>query len=439
MYNYVESQIELINAFNSFEKLFDYQKNYLDVKLNTIQMRLDENETLWHLTICPLDDLKSLASDSTHTINDSNLTNDDYVNVEYNRKIHDLNGILKKCAQVCDKLNVSKQEYRQFASRIEIDKNTLQSEFDNEIKLYDKLNEAKPNPFTNKSSASYDDTDTDTDDDDDYNDDDDDFWSTNENKIKSSNQDSGNFVCKTENNQRLLKIVNNRLKFLLGEFECLNEKLKLYRCCLRFEQEKNQLWNLVKEYHVRQNAIDQNCARNDLEILENIVRLKIDDSKRRLEPNELNFVLRNLFTDNGSEIGLVMKSIEKNVPISSYMNQMKVKLERIWTMLKNFQSNDQLAEHEKDDLNTQLTQIETQLNFYESHGVIIGCVLEVLNNMLVEVKQKLVCKSSLLENLIELMTKLETEYSPFIEILERTYRCVYLDKNQNFKDNDCNE
>jgi thymidylate synthase len=159
LYNNVQNEKDLMNAFTLFEKLFKYQKNLVETKKTLFQTYMLDREQINKNSTDALNRMRQTNEElekKREAFVRAKATNLDEINKEFNTTIDEINAKIEKLKKEIDETLVEKKKFEDSLIKTNLSSTTVDSDYLKKMEvlsdLENKLVEIrkKENPFLSK-------------------------------------------------------------------------------------------------------------------------------------------------------------------------------------------------------------------------------------------------------------------------------------------------
>ena len=441
LYNNVQNEKDLMNAFTLFEKLFKYQKNLIETKKTLFQTYLFDQEKVNKNSVEALNRMQQNHEDSENKELSrvrAKANNLDEINKEYNAVIDEINAKIEVIKKEIDEILVEKKKYEDELIKIDLSSKTVDPLYLKETEVLNDL-ESKLAEITEKEREAILKQVTNIEVNRDSNfercladlkkegiiipeEDKKDFklafinFSKNFHQYKLFRED----IHKRSND---IKIEYEQLLEQLTQF---NSIIQNFRVISNSENLKNKIWELIKYNHKLKNPNDENSKPKEIEYLKEILFIKLvlkdDDNDRNVRDikKALDLIKKNVRGENElvSKLEVNPKYIEKFVEdiIDGFKTRIKDKKTELDELEKNSDKNAEIIK----TIESQINDFKMEIDNYKDNKREINNILEALDGIRKAVKEKYL-KSRVLGDLKSMIKLIIEVYIPNINIMRIEY------------------
>ena len=441
LYNNVQNEKDLMNAFTLFEKLFKYQKNLIETKKTLFQTYLFDQEKVNKNSVEALNRMQQNHEDSENKELSrvrAKANNLDEINKEYNAVIDEINAKIEVIKKEIDEILVEKKKYEDELIKIDLSSKTVDPLYLKETEVLNDL-ESKLAEITEKEREAILKQVTNIEVNRDSNfercladlkkegiiipdEDKKDFKLAFINFSKNFHQ----YKLFREDIQKRSNDIKIEYEQLLEQLTQFNSIIQNFRVISNSENLKNKIWELIKYNHNLENPNDENSNLNDIEYLKKILFIKLDlkddvnDRDVRDIKKALDLIKKNVRGVNElvSKLEVNPKYIEKFVEdiIDGFKKRRKDKKKDLDELDKNSDKN--VVEIKK--IESQIDKFEMEIENYRDNKSEINNILEALDGIRKAVKEKYL-KSRVLEDLKSMIKLIKEVYIPNINTMKNEY------------------
>ena len=441
LYNNVQNEKDLMNAFTLFEKLFKYQKNLIETKKTLFQTYLFDQEKVNKNSVEALNRMQQNHEDSENKEFfrvRAKANNLDEINKEYNTVIDEINAKIEVIKKEIDEILVEKKKYEDELIKIDLSSKTVDPLYLKETEVLNDL-ESKLAEITEKEREAILKQVTNIEVNRDSNfercladlkkegiiipdEDKKDFKLAFINFSKNFHQ----YKLFREDIQKRSNDIKIEYEQLLEQLTQFNSIIQNFRVISNSENLKNKIWELIKYNHNLENPNDENSNLNDIEYLKKILFIKLDlkddvnDRDVRDIKKALDLIKKNVRGENElvSKLEVNPKYIEKFVEdiIDGFKTRIKDKKTELDELEKNSDKNAEIIK----TIESQINDFKMEIDNYKDNKREINNILEALDGIRKAVKEKYL-KSRVLGDLKSMIKLIIEVYIPNINIMRIEY------------------
>jgi hypothetical protein len=440
LYNNVQNEKDLMNAFTLFEKLFKYQKNLIETKKTLFQTYMLDREQINKNSTDALNRMRQTNEElenKRQAFVDGKTTNLDEINKKFNATIDEINGKIKKLNEEIDETLDKKKKFEDSLIKINLSSTTVDPVYSKKIEALKDL-ENKLAEISKKERESILKQVTNMDENREAN-----FSkcledlgkegiTIQEKDIKDFKIAFYNFSKNFHEYKLFRDDIQKRSNDIKVHFEQVleqmsefNSTIQNFRVISNSQNLKNKIWELIVYNYNLQNSNDQNSNLTDIEYLKRILLIKLDlrDDDNDQDVKDMNKAL-NLINKNIGVNDLVSKlegnSLKIETFVENIVDDIKQRIKDTKKDLKELQKNDDVIAEKIQKLEVQIDNFENQIDDYKDNKRVINCILEALNGVRMTVREKYLRKRVFddLRNMIQLIINV---YIPHINAMSIEY------------------
>jgi chromosome segregation ATPase len=438
LYNNVQNEKDLMNAFTLFEKLFKYQKNLVETKKTLFQTYMLDREQINKNSTDALNRMRQ-TNEETEKKREAfvlaKATNLDEINKQFDSTIDEINAKIEKLKKEIDETLAEKKKFEDSLIKIKLSSTTVDSDYSKKTEVLNDL-ENKWAEIRKKERESIFKQATDMDENREAN-----FSKCLEDLGKEGitiqekemkdfkiafNNFSKNFheyKLFREDIQKRSNDIKLEFEQLLENFSLLNSKIQNFRVISNPENLKNKIWELIVYNYKLQHPNDENLT--DFQYLQRILLNKLDlrDEDNDQDVKDMKKAL-NLIKKNIGVNDLVSKlegnSLKIETFVENIVDDIKERIKYTKKELKELQNNDNVIAEKIEKLEKNIENFENEIDDYKDNKRVINCILEALNGVRMNVKEKYL-KTIVFEDLKRIIELIINNYIPNIDKMKIEY------------------
>jgi hypothetical protein len=438
LYNNVQNEKDLMNAFTLFEKLFKYQKNLVETKKTLFQTYMLDREQINKNSTDALNRMRQ-TNEETEKKREAfvlaKATNLDEINKQFDSTIDEINAKIEKLKKEIDETLAEKKKFEDSLIKIKLSSTTVDSDYSKKTEVLNDL-ENKWAEIRKKERESIFKQATDMDENREAN-----FSKCLEDLGKEGitiqekemkdfkiafNNFSKNFheyKLFREDIQKRSNDIKLEFEQLLENFSLLNSKIQNFRVISNPEKLKNKIWELIVYNYKLQHPNDENLT--DFQYLQRILLNKLDlrDEDNDQDVKDMKKAL-NLIKKNIGVNDLVSKlegnSLKIETFVENIVDDIKERIKYTKKELKELQNNDNVIAEKIEKLEKNIENFENEIDDYKDNKRVINCILEALNGVRMNVKEKYL-KTIVFEDLKRIIELIINNYIPNIDKMKIEY------------------